>query len=181
MTTTLLPRPRPSTAVDAVETHLEEARLAGAHVAAGHLVVLEDRVELTCRAALGVVLLACGTGCSAELVTVHVAAGIAMGNRVVLTFVETPEDEVADLVTSWEEAAPRGVFQAVATPGEAWHLRPGDVLTVAVLMPTALIVDDRRHQHVRCSDGRHDLPSALRLLSAPTTTTVPITVSPWRP
>jgi hypothetical protein len=144
-------------------------------------VVLDDRVELTCRAALGVVLLACGAGCSAELIAVHVAAGIAMGNRVVLTFVETPTSEVAELVTMWEEALPRGVFQAVATPGEAWHLRPGDVLTVAVLTPTTLIVDDRRHPHVRCSDGRHDLASALRLLSAPTTTTVPITVSPWRP
>jgi hypothetical protein len=181
MTTTLLAQPRPPTTVDAAETHLQEARRAGARLAAGDVVVLEDRVELTCRAALGVVLLACGAGCSAGLIAVHVAAGIAMGNRVVLTFVETPTSEVAEVVAMWEEAAPRGVFHAVATPGEAWHLRPGDVLAVAVLTPLALIVDDRRHQHVTCADGRHDLPSALRLLSASTTTTVPVTVSPSRP
>jgi hypothetical protein len=181
MTTTLLAPIRPPAPVNAVEAHLRDAQRVGSRVSAGDVVVLEDRVELTGRAAVGVVLLACSTGCSAGLVALHVAAGVAMGNRVVLTFVETPTGEVAESVALWEEAVPRAVFQAVVIPGEAWHIRPGDTLAIAVLTPTALIVDERRHQHVMGSDGELDLPAALRLLSVPTMTIVPISVSPWRP
>lgn len=162
-------------------TRLEHVLRAGALLRQGSVVVLDDSVVVTGRKALGVVLLACGAGCSEQLISEHVAAAIAMGNRVVLTFVEAPTGDIAALVAVLQRCISRAWFQVVASPGEAWHIRPEDALSVAVLTPSSLTVDDHRLQHVLDPDMEPDLHAMFRRFSASTAVTVPVTVTRWRP
>lgn len=161
MSTTLppdLPLHRVAEALGArVAARFRRLEAQGTRLTSGRGDVGRGQIASSGRVPLGVVLLACGPECSALLVAEHVGAALAMGNRVVVAFVEPPSGPLAVLVATLEAALPVSMFHAVRGHGESWSITADDLLVVAVLTAAHLTIEDRRHTHAtRASNGATD-------------------------